>query len=782
MEQGFGQPSLRLEDERLLRGAGHYTADHDVAGQAHMVVLRTPHAHADIIGMETAEARAAPGVLEVLSGADAAADGLGGIAATSRLTNRDGSPAFSPSLPVIARDRVRYGGEPVAVVIAETMAEARDAAELIVVNYEPRPAVGTLAAAAAPGAPLLWDEAPGNVALDWQSGDPAETMRAFAAAAHVTRLDLVDNRVMVMPMEPVAAHGAYDQATGRYTLHAPTQGVHGVRRALAEAALGIPERDLHVITPDVGGAFGLRATAIPEQALCLWAARKCGRPVKWVAERGEACLSDLAARDTITKAELALDGDGRILAVRAENWGNIGAYGSPGSLTIPTEGFAGAITGCYQIAACHVATKAIFSNTVMTNAYRGAGRPEGIYVIERLIDAAAAELGLSAIELRRRNLVTAAAMPYATATGELYDSGNFADCLDRALEAVGETAMEDRRRAAKDRGRRYGVGISTYVKINGGVTGEAARLVVDEAGAVTLRVGNQDNGQGHRTAYAQLVAEELGLPMEAVRLVQGDSDDVASGKGTGGSSAISVGGVAVVLAAARIIEAGRPAAAMLLQSAAADITFADGRYGVAEGDLNVTLIEAAKAAGGLDESADYAARAKTFANGCHVCEVEIDPETGHVDIVGYTVVDDVGRLLNPMLATGQVHGGLGQGIGQALLEDCILDSETGQLLTGSLMDYCLPRADDLPPFAVTFDEIPCATNALGVKGVGEAGVTGALPAVVNAVVDALFDYGVRHMDMPLTAERVWRAIFRASSDQIESLSAIQLTDKDALTS
>jgi len=474
--------------------------------------------------------------------------------------------------------------------------------------------------------------------------------------------------------------------------------------------------------------------------------------------RGEACLSDLAARDTITKAELALDGDGRILAVRAENLGNIGAYGSPGSLTIPTEGFATAITGCYRIAAYHVAAKAIFSNTVMTNAYRGAGRPEGIYVIERLIDAAAAELGLSAIEIRRRNLVSAAAMPYATATGESYDSGDFAGCLDRALEAVGETVQADRRRDAQRRGLRYGVGLSTYVKINGGVTGEAARLTIDASGAVTLRVGSQDNGQGHRTAYAQLVAEELGLAIDTVRLVQGDSDDVASGQGTGGSSAISVGGVAVVLAAARIIEAGRPAAAMLLQSDAADITFAHGRYGVAEGDLNVTLFEAAEAAGGLDESADYAAQAKTFANGCHVCEVEVDPETGRVTIIGYTVADDAGRLLNPMLAAGQVHGGLAQGIGQALLEACIIDHETGQLLTGSLMDYCLPRADDLPSFAVAFDEIPCTTNVLGVKGVGESGVTGALPAVVNAVVDALSEYGVRHVDMPLTAERVWRAI------------------------
>ena len=763
MEQGFGHSARRLEDMRLLRGEGCFTADLNLAGQAYMHVLRSPHGHADIAAIDGAAARAAAGVLAVLTGADARADGLGAMAAADGPANRDGSPPFSPPQPVIARHRVRYVGETVAVVIAESLAEARDAAELIEVDYAPLDAVGTLAAAAATGAVRLWDDAPGNVALDWQAGDRAATDRAFAAAAHVTSLELVDNRVMVMPLEPVAALAAYDAASGRYTLHAPTQGVHQVRRALAGPALGISEGDLHVITPDVGGAFGLRSTAIPEQALLLWAARRCGRPVKWVAERGEACLSDLAARDHLTKAWLALDGEGRMLAVRVETLANIGAYGSPGALTIPTVGYAAAVTGCYDIAAFHVATKAIFSNSMMTNAYRGAGRPEGIYVIERLVDVAAAELGISAIDLRRRNMVSAAAMPYATATGELYDSGNFAGCLDRAIEAIDEARVAERRRAARDRGKRYGVGIATYVKINGGVPSEAARLTLDESGALTVRIGSQDNGQGHRTAFAQLVAETLGLPLDAVRLVQGDSDAVASGSGTGGSSAISVGGVAVVLAAARIIEAGRPVAAMLLQCEAADLTFAEGRYGLVHGDRGVSLSETAEAAGGFDESADYVADAKTFANGCHLCEVEVDPETGHVAIIGYTVADDVGRLLNPMLAEGQVHGGLGQGIGQALLEDCVLDPESGQLLSGSLIDYCLPRADDLPSFAVSFDEIPCTTNALGVKGVGEAGVTGALPAVVNAVVDALSEYGLRHIDMPLTAERVWRAICARNS-------------------
>ena len=756
MEQGFGQSPLRLEDTRLLRGEGRYTADLNAAGQAHMYVLRTPHAHADIVSIGVSAANAAPGVIAVLTGADAAADELGVMAVAVRPDNRDGSPPFSPPQPVLGADRVRYGGQPVALVIAETLAQARDAAELIEIDYQPLAAAGTLAAALAPEAVQLWDEAPGNVALDWQAGSLADTLAAFDAAAHVTSLDLVDNRVMVMPMEPVAALAAYDEATGRYHLQAPSQGVHGLRRELAETALKIEQSDLQVVTPDVGGALGLRATAIPEQALLLWAARKTGRPVKWVAERGEACLSDLAARDHITKAWLALDGDGRILAVRVENLANMGAYGSPGALTIPTAGYAAAITGCYDIPAFHVATKAIFSNSMMTNAYRGAGRPEGIYVIERLIDVAAAELGLSKIDIRRRNMVPTAAMPYATATGELYDSGDFGGCLDRVMAMLGEADIDQRRSAARRRGKRYGVGVAAYVKINGGVPSEAAHLTIDGQGAAILRIGCQDNGQGHRTAFAQILVEELGLALESVALVQGDSDAVASGHGTGGSSAISVAGVAVTLAARKVVEAGRPVAAMLLQCDAAEVEFADGLY--CAGERTVSLSETAKDAGGLEGSANYVAAAKTFANGCHVCEVEVDVDTGHVAIVGYRVADDMGRLLNPRLAEGQVHGGIGQGIGQALLEDCIIDGASGQLLSGSLMDYCLPRADDLPSFAVQFDEIPCATNLLGVKGVGEAGVTGALPAVVNAVVDALTEYGVMHIVMPLLPERVWRAV------------------------
>jgi carbon-monoxide dehydrogenase large subunit len=768
-EDGFGQSPRRIEDDGLLRGAVPFTADIDRPGQTHMVVLRSPHAHADIGAIDTATASAMAGVVAVLTGADATTDGLKDIAGGDNLKNRDGSAPFTPARPVIARNRVRYVGEPVAVVVAETLTEARDAAEQVVVEYAPLPAVGGIEAATAAGAALVWDEAPGNLSLDWETGDQAATAQAFAAAAHVTEIDLVDNRVLVFPMEPATAIGEFvkdrgDAATGRYTLHAPTQGVHGVRDQIAEI-LGVAESAVRVLTPQVGGAFGLRSTAAIEQVLVLWAARRCGRPVKWVAERGEAILSDLAARDHVTTAAMALDGDGRLLAIRVDNHANIGAYVTPYGRNVPTAGYAAAMSGTYELPAFHVRCRVVFTNTMMTNAYRGAGRPEGIYITERLIDKAALELGIAPAELRRRNLVTAAAMPYATVTGEIYDSGDFARNLDDALAMAGPDRTDERRERARRAGKRYGLGVSSYVKINGGTPREAARLAFetnDHGDAmVALYIGTQENGQGHGTTYGQLIAEELGLPLHAVRLVQGDSDAVASGHGTGGSSAFSVGGVAVVQAARKIIDAGMASAGELLEAATADIKFADGHYRVAGTDRAVSLTAVARAAAaaghGLDENSEYVAPAKTFANGCHVCEVEVDIETGQVAIVGYTVADDIGRVINPALAEGQVHGGLGQGIGQALVEHAIHD-HGGQLLTGSLMDYGLPRADHFPSFRVVFNEVPCATNPLAVKGVGEAGTTGALAAVVNAVVDALGEFGVRHVDMPLTPERVWRAI------------------------
>ena len=769
VEDGVGQSARRLEDSALLRGAAAFTADIDLDRQVHMVVLRSPHGHADITAMDGAAAAAMAGVMAVLTGADAEADGLGDISGADGLKNRDGGDPFTPARPVIARDRVRYVGEPVALVVAGSLAAARDAAERIVVDYAPLPAVATIAAATAAGAALVWDQAPGNISLDWEAGDRDATDQAFASAAHVTEIELVDNRVMPFPMEPATALGDFNPTDSRYTLHAPTQGVHDVRDHMAQV-LGVDGSSVRVITPQVGGAFGMRGTAAIEQALVLWAAKRTGRPVKWVAERGEAILSDLAARDHLTGAALALDGDGRMLAIRVDNRANIGAYITPYARNVPTVGYATALSGTYELPAFHVRSRVVFTNTIMTHAYRGAGRPEGIYITDRLVDKAAAELGIAAAELRRRNLVPATAMPYATVTGETYDSGDFTKNLDDATALAGLERADQRREQARRSGKRYGVGFSSYVKINGGTPREAARLAFDAPGdddsdgddpAITLYIGTQENGQGHRTTYAQIIAEELGLPISAVHMIQGDTDAVASGQGTGGSSAFSVGGVAVLRAAQKIIETGRATAGELLEAATADLEFADGRYRVAGTDRTVALTEVARSAAAaganLDENADYVAAAKTFANGCHICEVEVDVETGQVAVVGYTVADDIGRVINPMLAAGQVHGGLGQGIGQALVELGVHD-DNGQVLTGSLMDYGLPRADHFPAFKVAFNQIPCATNPLAVKGVGEAGTTGALPAVVNAVVDALKEFGVAHVDMPVTPERVWRAI------------------------
>ncbi len=777
-DDGFGISPLRAEDMRLLTGRGRFTGDIDLPRQAYGHVLRSPHAHAGIDAMDTGAARAAPGVLAVLT--DAEADGIGALPGddTLDLVGRDGRAPVTPAQPVLAAKRVRYVGEAVAFVVAESAAAARDAAESIEVDYAPLPAVSDTAAAVAADAPQIWPDAPGNVSIDWEHGDRAATEAAFAAAAHVTRLDLVNNRVAGAPMETAALLGDYRAENGRYTLYTPSQGVFGLRRFLARHVLGVPERSMRVITPDVGGSFGVRIFARPEHGLVLWAARRTGRPVKWVADRGEAMAADMHGRDHVTRAELALDRNGRFLALRVSTVAALGAYVSPRARISPTLGYAEGITGAYAIPHCHARVRAVFTNTMMTNAYRGAGRPEAIYVVERLVDTAAAELGVPPVELRRRNLVPAAAMPYATATGEVYDSGDFARNLDDALARADAAGHAGRREAARARGRRRGIGVAAYVKINGGMPHEIADLAFDDAGAVTLAIGSQSNGQGHETAYAQMVAARLGLPLAEVRVVQGDTDRVAYGRGTGGSSAISVGGAAVHDAVEKIIVSGRRFAAQLLEAAEGDIDFAHGRYTVAGTDRGVAMAEVARAAFdpgpltegvgfGLAERGQYVAKARTYANGCHVCEVEVDVDTGHVAIVRYTVVDDIGRVLNPMLARGQVHGGLAQGIGQALAEACVYERESGQLLSGSFMDYCMPRAGDLPAFSVAFNEIPCPTNPLGVKGVGEAGITGAPPAVVNAVVDALAEFGVRHIDMPLTPERVWRAI-RAGQGRVSA--------------
>ncbi len=776
-DYGFGQSLLRKEDRRLLTGQGRFTGDIDLPRQAHGQVLRSPHAHADIRAIDVSAAKRAPGVLAVLTGADAVAEGLGPLPGASVSqggggTSGGGAGPIAPPQPLLAQGRVRYLGEPVAFVVAESGSAARDGAESIEVDYAPLPCVTGTAAAVAPEAPRLWDAAPGNVSLHWEMGDPEACARAFDSAARVVRLELVNNRVAAYPLEPLTVLGDYHPGhpgEERYTLYTPSQGVFGLRDTLAKDVLRVPESALRVVTPDVGGSFGVRGTAGPEHGLVLWAARKLGRPVKLTTDRSEAMACEFHGRDHVTRAELALDAEARFLAVRVSTLANLGAYVSRGGLGVPTVGYGEAITGCYAIPACHVEVEAVFTNTMMTAAYRGAGRPEAIYLLERLADLAAAELGLSRVDIRRRNLVPRQAMPYTTATGLVHDSGDFARHLDLALERADAAGIGARKKAARGAGRRRGIGVATYVKINGGTPREAARLAFGESGELVIDIGSQSNGQGHETVYAQLAAARLGLPIESVRVVQGDTRRLSGGHGTGGSSAISVGGAALVAASEKIVELGKVLASDLLETALADIVFAEGRYVVVGTDRGVGLVEVARAAfdrdagsaagpRGLNAEAEYVARGKTFANGCHVCEVEVDIETGAVEIVGYCVVDDIGSVLNPLLAEGQVHGGLAQGIGQALFEECVYDGDSGQLLSGSFMDYCMPHAGDLPAFSVTFEAVPCTTNPLGAKGVGEAGVTGAPPAVVGAVVDALSEFGVRHIDMPLTPEKVWRAI------------------------
>ena len=766
---GFGQSVRRAEDPRLLTGRGRFTADIDLPGQTWGVVLRSPHAHAGIAGIDVAAARAAPGVLTVLTGDDAAADGLGGFPTLDGMGAAEGAAQPPPPRPVLAAERVRFVGEPVAFLVAETLSQAQDAAELVAVEYEPLPAVTDTAAALAPDAPQIWPQVPGNLAVDFRAGDAAATEAAFARATHRVRLPLINNRVMGTPMEPVAAIGDYHAGEGRYTLHCPSQGVHVVRKVLAEEVLRIPGWALRVVTGDVGGGFGVRVFAIPEHALVLWAARRAGRPVKWVAGRTETMLADVHARDHVTAAELALDSEGHLLALRVDTIAALGAYLSADGRDVPTRGYAASITGIYDLPLFSLRTRAVHTNTVPTDAYRGAGRPEAMYVIERLVDAAAAALGIPGDALRRRNLVPPTAMPFTTAPGEEIDSGDFPANLESALDLADADGMPARKAAAAARGRRRGLGMAVYMKINGGMPDELAEARFDSGGGLTILIGTQSNGQGHETVYAQLAADRLGVPFESVRVVQGDSDRIAHGRGTGGSCALSVGGSAVVMVADKVIAAGQRFAAHLLEAAEADIAFADGAYLVAGTDRTVGMTEVARAAFrpgphtaalgfGLAERHLYLPRGKTFANGCHVCEVEVDPETGQVAILAYTVVDDYGRIMNPMLVDGQVHGGVAQGVGQALLESCAYDAGSGQLLSASFMDYALPRAADLPRFTIAYNEVPCATNPLGVKGVGEAGTTGSMPAVVGAVADALAPLGIRHIDMPLTPERVWRAI------------------------
>jgi carbon-monoxide dehydrogenase large subunit len=766
-----GQSVSRLEDPRLLQGLGRYSDDVTLPRQAHAVVVRATHAHARILAIRADDALRSPGVVAVLTGGDLAADGLGHLPTDATRKRRDGSPAFPTPRPALARERVRHVGDPVALVVADTPEAAADAAERVVVDYAPLPAVMGAAAATRPGAPAVWEEAPDNVAFVWEAGSRDAVARAFAGAAHVTRLDFVVTRVAAAPLEPRAAVGEFDRRSGRYTLHTGIQAPHGLRTLLAEQVFRVPQSQVRVVTGDVGGSFGMRSGIYPELVLVLWAAKRLGRPVKWTSSRREGFVSDEHGRDNVSSAELALNANGKFLGLRVAIKLDIGAY-----LTLRSAGpgtnNVGGIAGVYTTPAIHVETTGVYSNATPTGPYRGAGRPEATYAIERVIDVAARELSIDPVELRRRNLIPPSAMPFKTGLVFTYDCGEFPRIMEMALALSDRGGFERRRAEARARGKLLGLGIANPIEVAGGpytsVNPDTAEMRVNPDGSVSLFAGSTSMGQGNETAFAQIVSDRLGLPPDRIQVFWGDSDALGAGRGNGGSGALTVGGSAVLRATEKVIERGRRVAAHLLEAAPDDVTFRDGQFVVAGTDRGLPFARVARAAyqprqlppglePGFSETAAFVPPAVTFPNGCHVCEAEIDAETGAVRVVRYAVVDDVGRMVNPLLVKGQIHGGVVQGLGQGLFEVLTYDA-SGQLLSGSFMDYAVPRADDVPLFEVDSHEVPTRVNPLGAKGVGEAGTVGALPALLNAVNDALAPLGVRHLDMPVTPERVWRAM------------------------
>ncbi len=780
---GIGAPVRRKEDRRFITGRGQYTDDINRPGQLYAHMIRSPLPHARIRSIDTAAARKVEGVVAVFTGKDMAADGIGGLPCGWGITGRNGQPMIEPGHAPLAADTVKYVGDQLAVVLAESRAIARDAAELIDVDLEELPAVTAIEAATADGAPLVWTDAPGNVCFDWEIGDAGAVAQAFAKAAHVAKIDIVNSRLIPNAIEPRAAIGDYDSGKDEYTLYTTSQNPHVIRLLMGAFVLNIPEHKLRVIAPDVGGGFGSKIFHYAEEAIVTWASKRVNRPVKWTAERSESFISDAHGRDHVTHAELALSKDGDFLGLSVRTRANLGAYLSTFGPSVPTYLYATLLAGTYKTPAIHAEVKGIFTNTVPVDAYRGAGRPEASYLLERLVDRAARETGIDPVELRRRNFIPADGFPYQTPVALEYDSGDYGACLDRALELADYAGFDQRRAEAKARGKLRGLGISTYIEACGiapsnvaGALGaraglyEAGTVRVNPTGSVTVLTGSHSHGQGHETTFAQLVTEALGVDIDKVDVVHGDTGKIPFGMGTYGSRSLAVGGMALMAALEKIRTKSKKIAAHLLEASDADIEFENGRLTVAGTDRSITFGDVAMAAyvphnypldvlePGLEETAFYDPKNFTFPAGCHICEVEIDPDTGRVELAAFVAADDFGRIINPMIVEGQVHGGLAQGIGQALYEQCVYEPDSGQLLTGSLMDYCLPKADNLPDFDVATNVTLCAHNVLGVKGCGEAGTIGATPAVINAVVDALSGHGVTDIALPATPERVWRAI------------------------
>jgi carbon-monoxide dehydrogenase large subunit len=780
---GIGVAVRRKEDARFLTGRGTYTDDINRPGQLHAYILRSPHAHAEIGGIDVSKAKSAPGVVAVFTGADLAADNIGGLPCGWLIKNKDGSPMVEPPHPVLAQGRVRHVGDPVAVVIAESRNQAKDAAELISVGYKELPAVIEATDALKPGKPQIWDAAKGNLCYDWHIGEKDAVDAALKKAAHVTRIDIVNNRLVPNAMEPRAAIGDYDRGTGEYTLYTTSQNPHVIRLLMGAFVLHLPEHKLKVVAPDVGGGFGSKIYHYAEEAIVTWASAKVGKPVKWTADRSESFISDAQGRDHVTHAELALDKDGKFLALKVSTVANMGGYLSTFAPAIPTYLYATLLAGTYTTPAIYCEVKAVFTNTVPVDAYRGAGRPEATYVVERIVEQAAHEMKLDPAELRRRNFVPKNAYPYQTPVALQYDSGDYFTTLEMALKAADYAGFEKRRQDAAKHGKLRGIGIAAYIEACGiapsavaGALGaraglyECAEVRVHPTGSVTMFTGSHSHGQGHETTFAQIISDRLGIAIEQIEVVHGDTSKIPFGMGTYGSRSLAVGGSALVKAMDKVVNKGKKIAAHLLEASEADIEFKDGKFTVVGTDRSKAFGEVAFAAyvphnypidtvePGLDETAFYDPKNFTFPSGSHVAEVEIDRDTGTVQVVNFTAADDFGRIINPLIVEGQVHGGLAQGIGQALCENTVYDGDSGQLLTGSFMDYCMPRADDLPFFSVATNTTLCTHNPLGVKGCGEAGAIGAPAAIMNAVVHALSPLGIKDLAMPATAERVWRAI------------------------
>ena len=770
-DYAIGQSVPRFEDLRLVRGGGRYVDDIVLPGLAYGHVLRSPHAHARIRSIDVSKAKAAPGVLAVLTGADWQASGFGDLPVPGGMKLRDGSPMYRPRYPALVKDRVRWAGDYVAFVVAETRHQAADAAELIETDYELLPAVVSTADAAAPGAPRVFDDCKDNICFVHVDGDKAATDAAFGRADHVVKQRLVINRVTAATMEPRGAIGDYNATEGRYTVHATLQRAHPFRAELAGHVLKVPESKLRVVAGDIGGSFGMKSPIYNEVALVLLASKLTGRPVKWTSTRSEAFLSDAQGRDNVTEAELALDKNGIFLGLRVKTVAAVGAY-----LQMAMPAFVqnfGSLAGVYRTPAIHVEGTAVFTNTNPMRPYRGNGRPEAAYVIERMVDVAADELGIDPADLRRRNNIPPDAMPFKTALTFTYDSGEFEKNMDMALALADAAGFAARRAESKKRGRLRGFGLSNTIERAGAPSFEGAEIRFDRAGDATLFSGSVTQGQGHETVFKQLVCDRLGLDPAETQYLQGDTDLVFFGEGTGGSRSATLAGSAFHVATEKIVVKATAIAAHMLKVAQEDVNFTDGIFSSPKTNQTLTIKDVAKQAaqparlpkgmeGGLISTAVYNAEMENFPNGCHVCELEIDPETGTVEIVRYSVVDDVGTVLNPMLLHGQIVGGIAQGAGQILMEDIRFD-DSGQLITGSFMDYAMPRASDLPAVAVESNPVPTKTNPLGVKGAGEAGSVGAMPAVTNAIVDALSGVGVRHIDMPATPERIWRALREAGA-------------------